>query len=95
MEKNCWNCMGGKGDTEGVGCATCLCGETPSNWRAGKNYVPDTNADRIRAMSDEELAKHIWKKFGCPPLKNNITCGYVGDCRDCWLEWLRQPAEED
>ena len=61
----------------------------------GKDTNVPTNADCIRAMSDEELAKHIWKKFGCPPWKDHITCGYVGDCKDCWLEWLRQPAEED
>lgn len=54
-----------------------------------------TNADRIRAMSDEELAEHIWPKFGCPNGKNHVTCGYVGDCKDCWIEWLQQPAKED
>ena len=58
-------------------------------------FEPATNADVIRRMSDEELAKHIWPKFGCPNGKNNVTCGYVGNCIDCWLEWLRQPAKED
>ena len=47
MGKECWNCMGGQGDTEGVGCADCQAGNPPSNWRAGPNYAPDTNADRI------------------------------------------------
>lgn len=54
-----------------------------------------SNADRIRAMSDEELAERIWSKFGCPNGKNHVTCGYVGDCKDCWMEWLQQPAKED
>ena len=54
-----------------------------------------TNADRIRAMSDQELAEHIWKKFGCPAGRNYVTCGYAGGCKDCWLDWLQQPAEED
>lgn len=71
-----------------------LYGDCVSAFLEAKKQQARTNADRIRAMSDEELAKHIWKKFGCPPLKDHITCGYVGDCRDCWLEWLRQPAEE-
>lgn len=57
--------------------------------------VPMTNGDRIRAMGDEELAEHIWKKFGCPNGKNNVTCGYVGECRECWAEWLQQSAKED
>lgn len=60
---------------------------------SGVIMQPMTNGDRIRAMSDEELAEHIWKKCGCPNGKNNITCGYVGDCRDCWIDWIRQPAE--
>ena len=54
-----------------------------------------TNADRIRAMSDEELVQHIWNKFGCPGGINYITCGCMGSCKDCWLDWLRQQAEED
>ena len=49
-----------------------------------------TNADRIRAMSDEELAERIWPKFGCPNEKNHVTCEYVGECKDCWMEWLQQ-----
>ena len=54
-----------------------------------------TNADRIRSMSDEELAERIWPKFGCPEGKNHVTCGYVGECKDCWIGWLQQPEEED
>lgn len=54
-----------------------------------------TNADRIRAMSDEELAEHIWKKCGCPSGKSNVTCGYIGNCKDCWVEWLQEPVKED
>ena len=61
----------------------------------GSILFPETNADRIRRMSDEELAAHIWPKLGCPGGKTNVTCGYVGNCKDCWIEWLRQPAKED
>lgn len=43
-----------------------------------------TNADRIRAMSDEELAKFLEYEGGGACAE---VCG--------WLEWLRQPAEED
>ena len=60
----------------------------------GTILVPETNADRIRRMSDEELAEHIWGKFGCPDGKTNVTCGYVGECKGCWLEWLKHPVEE-
>ena len=50
-----------------------------------------TNADRIRAMSDEELAKIIEHELGCP-----VTGGcekMPKDCKACWLDWLQQPAE--
>ena len=53
----------------------------------------NTNADKIRAMSDEELAKVMERMLGCP-----ITgdCKKMSeDCNDCWLEWLQQPAEGD
>ena len=51
-----------------------------------------TNADRIRAMSDEELASILGDKCICPDT-GNCTRHY-GDCIACWLEWLQQPAEE-
>ena len=53
---------------------------------------PTTNADRIRAMSDEELAKFM--RAGC----DNITqeaCRRHAECTDCWLEWLKSTAGGD
>lgn len=41
-----------------------------------------TNADRIRAMSDEELARFIFELYEQP-------------LEDGYLKWLQQPAEED
>ena len=53
---------------------------------------PITNADRIRAMSDEELANIM---AGTPICKERyIDCLKDGrDCEACLLEWLKQPAE--
>ena len=51
---------------------------------------PKTNADRIRSMSDEELAYWVM----CPhdePLCGGEPAG--GDCMKCCLQWLQQPAE--
>lgn len=48
---------------------------------------PKTNADRIRAMSDEELADVVV----CPHTGNWDLCR--DDCKKCRLEWLKQPAE--
>ena len=48
-----------------------------------KKFCEKTNAQKIRAMSDEELAKLLccagWRMF---------------EQKEC-LEWLQQPAEED
>ncbi len=61
---------------------------------------PMTNADRIRAMSEEELAEAIVSNtnvgacvdFGIP---NNKPC--CGNCRKCdvVLDWLKQPIGEE
>lgn len=61
----------------------------------GSGKMPMTNADRIRAMSDEELAELI-NAFGhdFPPYckEEFVTeCDY--NCIKCAVEWLKQPAE--
>ena len=49
-----------------------------------------TNADRIRAMSDEELACYL------ALVENRKNGGTVfEDTSDKWLKWLKQPAEEE
>lgn len=63
-----------------------------------KTNMPQTNADRIRAMSDEELAKMLTigeGGFDCS------TCEGLPDCRCCeqncekqCLRWLQQPPKE-
>ena len=57
-------------------------------------YVP-TNADRIRTMSDEELAWELmlWR---CEAVARNhgISSEYP-DTQKTILKWLQQPAEED
>ena len=56
-----------------------------------------TNADRIRAMTDEELAEWASIREMCfiyhllindPDLRNK--CRIYENCKDCWLEWLKQ-----
>ena len=60
-----------------------------------------SNADRIRAMSDEELAEFISRieigDFG-PQVYGKTFCDMCKgqyECDDCRLWWLQQPAEED
>ena len=66
--------------------------------------VKKTNADRIRSMSDEELATHLhdigWDCHLCAehrrldnePLIRGEKCDEK--CAEHCLEWLKQPAEE-
>ena len=59
---------------------------------------PQTNADRIRAMSDEELAKAIASKAYTGAC-NDFDISYDGNCChncekcDAIIKWLKQPAE--
>ena len=78
--------------------ATCKLGEKGC-WKDGEcRYSHDcenkvlTNADRIRAMSDEELANIM---AGTPICKERyMDCLKNGrDCEPRLLEWLKQPAE--
>ena len=59
-----------------------------------KNVGKMTNADLIRAMSDEELAefiKHIKVRAAfCKAVKDNDAFEAL-----CSAEWLQMPAEED
>ena len=55
------------------------------------NALTPTNADRIRAMSDEELAVFFDERPLCPEPKEHCPC----NCAKCWIEWLKQPAEEE
>lgn len=51
-----------------------------------------TNADKIRQMTDEELAEWILNAHngGCPNVEkcNEVTC-YA-----CWLDWMKQEVGE-
>ena len=58
-----------------------------------KNVGKMTNADRIRSMTDEELANIVECPYGNPYFDEHLPC--KGSCHDCLLIWLQQPAEED
>ena len=86
-------------------CNVCINGKMPSYSAtcvecglSRKNYKPMTNADRIRAMSDEELA--AMKKICRVTAENLDECEKwrfpdgSPDCYSCALDWLRQEATE-
>ena len=59
-----------------------------------KTNMPQTNADKIRAMSDEELAKFLQEPFCDKRTHEECTISYCGVCNQCVLDWLKQSAEE-
>ena len=64
----------------------------------GNQFKPITNADRIRAMSDEELAEFIeYLTSGCdymsPKCYASEFCTY-GVCHRAWLDWLKEEEAE-
>ena len=105
MSKECKNCVH-KSDFKSAECGVCRVSYydgvqigLPSNFE----QKPQTNADRIRAMSDEELAK-ILNAFTAYFEECNRSLSDT-DCHDCELcelcslgegkaiEWLKQPAD--
>ena len=48
--------------------------------------MPKTNADRIRAMSDEELAEYL------DGVCHDLWQMFVKDPQKMWLDWLREEA---
>lgn len=51
-----------------------------------------TNADRIRAMSDKELAEVIMCPYDADP---DLCTRPGGQCFECSLKWLQEPAMEE
>lgn len=77
------------------------------NRKIGRHTL--TNADRIRAMSDEELACTMYAASGMdgetigfcknlPKCRDILNGGQLipdEDCTACMLDWLRQPVKEE
>ena len=67
-----------------------------------------TNADRIRTMTDEELAECLYEGCGerncddclyCREInKRDVLCLSSEEedeiCLRCWLEWLKKPVKD-
>jgi hypothetical protein len=103
MRKNCESCKYDRLKAEI--CDECYnTSDAPTKWQPSAHYEPDTNADRIRAMSDEELAKFL-ECFGlchhCAEhhrlsdlrIYANEKCDEM--CEQHCLEWLKQPVEKE
>lgn len=93
-------------------CKLCLadCAFSGKDMKKGtcKGYIPMTNSDRVRAMSDEELAKAInllaegesaiqycRSLPECDEDLERDTVIPLDRCEKCVLHWLQQPVKED
>ena len=97
--------------SEFVDCRTCKSDCVRADGNYGYTFCdkythpPMTNADRIRAMSDEEIAEYVCRNsintlcdIICGGECNAIsTLKRSGDwaCKEIVMKWLQQPAEED
>ena len=54
---------------------------------------PVTNADRIRAMSDDDLADMLWKTHRNYRAVCSDPVVDYNEQRDNLIDWLQQPAE--
>ena len=81
MSRSCRECVHHNPDFIDKVCVHC---NWPDFAREPSNFKPKliTNADRIRAMSNRELAK-VLHDAGC-----------YWDSEDYWFEWLEQEVEE-
>lgn len=71
-------------------CAGCPDYEEPHGCKSNGGCGKHTNADRIRAMSDEELSEFLENPNG-KPWYRCVECKWES-CEECCLEWLKQEA---
>ena len=93
MAKSCKDCKNDKGK--------CVGASRAGSHRYCFEQKEVTNGDRIRTMSDEELAKWLLDM-----MSHKVACFGEGafpytpcrneehDCVKCGIEWLKQPVKE-
>ena len=98
MSRSCKECVHHNPDFIDEVCLHCswpeFAGE-PSNFKP----KPITNADRIRAMTDEELDKFLGEvQWDVANYCGGVTQKQeypVPEKRGAWLDWLKEEAKDD
>lgn len=96
MRRDCDSCKHTFGE---ACCDECICGNPPTKWEAALHYVPDTHAEVMREMTDEELAKFLMSDWFAGDVCKNCEgsydrCGDVKFCELKILEWLQEYIDE-
>ena len=82
MERNCKNCK--NQDCYWVGMDDDdICDE----------FLPKTNADRIRAMTDEEMAE-LLRDYQCNTCDFSGFCEETDKCKEEIFKWLTQEVQQ-
>lgn len=89
--KGCYTCKHTRLDADEAPCITCEHSGNAEgyedNWEPKE---PPTNAERIRMMSDEELAEWLSEYFDCEFRCPADGGGCYDGCKVKILEWLRK-----
>ena len=101
MKKDCTTCHWGH---EPGGASRCFEGVNCFAKREHPNWTPETNGDRVRKMTDEQL-RDLWGKLEFDPEYIPDGCGDTTDCewpdfhcRACpetFFNWLQAEAENE
>ena len=87
--------LNGNPITEDNPCYACFMSTEDHAYYKEKQTTKITNADKLRAMNDEELAKTlVILSERCP---DGVDCESVPPgrkCFTCWLEWLKEDVEQ-
>lgn len=73
-----------------------------NKWFSNEEVTPkQTNADRIRMMTDEELAEFLdgefWVLPNCKPdapQDQETGMCLIASCHNCWLDWLKEEVNK-
>ena len=71
----------------------CTCKKEECDMCNKKYFEPITNADRIRSMTDEELAE-LLRNYQCNTCDFIGFCGETDKCKEEIFEWLQSESGE-
>ena len=77
----------GKLDMKCINCNSYFSFDELYKTKIAEIVKPQTNADRIRSMTDEELAEYL------DGVCHDLWQMFVADPQKMWLDWLKQEAE--
>ena len=66
-----------------------------TGWGFKSKTAADTNADRIRAMSDEEIALWLCLNYSCTKCPGKYLCTINDGKHNGLTKWLKQPVGVD